>query len=64
MDAPKYVLRVPDTFSPLLIAEQFLLAWQAGRHQIRCGPARDEYIREHSFARYASRMMQVLRVAA
>jgi hypothetical protein len=64
MDGPDYVLRVPDNFSPLLMAEQIFLAWQAGRHLARKGPIRDGYVREHSFDRYARRMLEVLGVAA
>ncbi|MFM7151503.1 MAG: glycosyltransferase, partial [Gemmataceae bacterium] len=64
MDGPDYVYRVPDHFSPLLIAEQILLASKAERHRVRLGPTRDAYLREHSFDRYARLMMKVLGVAA
>ena len=64
MDGPDYVYRVPDHFSPLLIAEQILLGWKAERHRVRLGPTRDAYLRDHSFDRYARLMMKVLGVAA
>lgn len=64
MDSPDYVLRVPDNFSPLLIAEQIYLSWKAGRHHVRLGRARSAYLEEHSFERYAKLMMKVLGLAA
>jgi glycosyltransferase involved in cell wall biosynthesis len=63
VDAPDYVLRVPDHLSPLLVAEQLLRAWEEGRHRHRCSPARAAYLAEHNFDHYARTLLRVLRVA-
>ncbi len=62
-DAPEYVSTVPDTFSPLQVAEQLALIWerQAGRgsHQ----GARGAYLETHNFDCYAKRLIEILGVA-
>jgi glycosyltransferase involved in cell wall biosynthesis len=60
MDAPGFVLRIPDHLSPPLIAEQLANAFDAGLHRARPSPAREAYVREHSFDNYAVQMLQVL----
>jgi glycosyltransferase involved in cell wall biosynthesis len=63
MDAPDHVLRIPDDVSPRRIAEAIAAAQAAGLHRRRCGPGRSAYVREHSFERYAERLLEVLKVA-
>ncbi len=63
MDGPDYVLRVPDHLSPLLIAEQIADAHRAGVHRQRQSEPRTAYVREHSFDRYAERLMHALGLA-
>jgi hypothetical protein len=56
------VLRVPDHFTPTLVAEQLANAYEAGRHHTRLTPARARYVREHSFETYAAQLMRVLQL--
>jgi glycosyltransferase involved in cell wall biosynthesis len=63
VDAPEYVLRVPDHLSPLLVAEQLLWAWEEGMHRHRRSPARTAYLAEHNFDHYARTLLRVLQVA-
>jgi glycosyltransferase involved in cell wall biosynthesis len=60
MEGPEYVLRVPDHFTPPLIAERLADAYEAGLHRDRLSPARDEYVRAHNFETYAVELMHVL----
>jgi glycosyltransferase involved in cell wall biosynthesis len=60
VEAPDYVLRVPDHLSATLIAEQLANAYEAGRHRVRLSPARDEYLGVHNFDNYAAQLMQYL----
>jgi glycosyltransferase involved in cell wall biosynthesis len=60
MNAPEYVLRVPDHLSPVLIAEQIATGVESGLHRRRMRPQREEYLREYNFENYAAGMMQVL----
>jgi glycosyltransferase involved in cell wall biosynthesis len=64
MDGPEYVLRVPDQYTAMEVAEKGREAVVAGLHAVRCSPARDDYLRSHNFAEYARQMMQALRLAA
>jgi glycosyltransferase involved in cell wall biosynthesis len=62
-DAPDYVLRVPDRFSPLLVAEQLALIWER-----RCGRetnrrSRAAYLEIHNFGYYARSLLDVLGIA-
>ena len=64
LDGPDYVYRIPDCLSPLLIAEQIANCYETERHRYRMTPQRDQYVREHSFDRYALRLLEVLEIAA
>jgi hypothetical protein len=64
MEAPGYILRVPDRPTPTDIAGSIAEAWRAGLHRARVGEARQIYLREHNFERYAVEMMRALRLAA
>lgn len=63
-EAPDFILPIPDAVSAVLLAEQVANAFGAGRHQIRLSQARADFLRDHSFDRYAKSMMQILEVAA
>jgi glycosyltransferase involved in cell wall biosynthesis len=59
-DAPGYVLMVPDRFSPLQVAEQLALIWEA---QTECGSfmeARAAYLETHNFEYYGKRLVEIL----
>lgn len=58
VEAPDFVLRVPDGLSPTLIAERILEAYECGMHHSRLSPARTEYLERHSFDRYAQALLQ------
>lgn len=58
VEAPDFVLRVPDGLSPTLIAERILEAYELGMHHSRLSPARTEYLQRHSFERYAQSLLQ------
>ena len=60
IEAPEYILRVPDNLSPVLIAEQLANAYAAGRHQTRLSSQRDAYVQEHHYDRYAVQLMRAL----
>jgi glycosyltransferase involved in cell wall biosynthesis len=62
-DAPEYVFTVPDSFSPLLVAEQLALIWER-----RAGPRsyqdlRRSYLETHNFEYYGNRLIEVLGIA-
>lgn len=61
-DAPEYVSIVPDRFSPLQVAEQLALIWEA---QTGRGPhvdARAAYLGTHNFEHYAKRLAEILAI--
>jgi glycosyltransferase involved in cell wall biosynthesis len=64
LDSPDYVLRVPDHFSPVLIAERIYDLVTRQRHRLRLSPDRSRYVEEHSFERYATEFMRVLSLAS
>jgi glycosyltransferase involved in cell wall biosynthesis len=58
MEVPAYVRRVPDQPSPVLIAEALAnLIDEAGQCRLRWEEQRLTYIAEHSFGRYAERLV-------
>jgi glycosyltransferase involved in cell wall biosynthesis len=63
LEAPGYVARVPDHFSPVLMAERLLELAESGRYQVRDCPERAEYVAAHTFERYADELLRVLKVA-
>ena len=60
MEAPNFVMRVPDNFSPVLIAEAIMNGFEAGIHQTRLTDARTSYLLEHSFEHYAVQFMSAI----
>ncbi len=62
LDSPDYILRVPDQFSPVLIAEQLANAIRQGLHEERLSQKRTDYVKAHSFERYAKEFVQVLKI--
>jgi len=62
-DAPAYVHTVPDVSSPLLVAEQLALLWEAKTDR-RCHAAeRADYLQTHNFKYYGQRLIEVLGIA-
>ena len=61
-EAPSYVLRVPDPFSPLLVAERLAEIHACGEVD-RDPEERRAYCREHSFDYYARRLGEILGLA-
>jgi len=62
-DSPGYVSRVPDKFSPLQIAEQLALIWEAQTGRGSHAAARAAYLETHNFDYYAKRLIQILGIA-
>lgn len=60
LDSPHYILRVPDQFSPVLIAEKLFTSIKAGLHYTRLTQARHDYVQTHSFKNYAKQFVKVL----
>jgi glycosyltransferase involved in cell wall biosynthesis len=62
-DAPEYVSTVPDLLSPLLVAEQLALIWEARTETDSHADARAAYLETHNFHYYAKRLTEILGVA-
>ena len=62
-NAPDYVLVVPDRFSPLQVAEQLALIWEARLGETRPMEARSAYLEKHNFDHYAKRLLEILELA-
>ena len=62
-DAPSYVRTVPDRFSPLQVAEQLALIWEAKPERISNSNERATYLERHNFDYYAKRLTQILGIA-
>jgi glycosyltransferase involved in cell wall biosynthesis len=59
-DAPAYVATVADSFSPLQVAEQLALIWEARTSPTAHDDARSAYLETHNFEHYAKRLVEVL----
>jgi glycosyltransferase involved in cell wall biosynthesis len=62
-DAPPYVLTVPDRFSPLQVAEQLALIWEAKADRDSHSEARAAYLATHNFEYYSKRLIEILGIA-
>ncbi len=62
-DAPEYVSIVSDRFSPLHVAEQLALIWEAKAGHTRHEPARAAYLETHNFEYYGKRLVEILEIA-
>jgi glycosyltransferase involved in cell wall biosynthesis len=60
MEAPDFVLRVPDNFSPTLIAECLMNAFEEDLNDTRLSQQRATYLSEHSFQNYAKQFISLL----
>jgi len=60
MEAPRFVIRVPDELSPFLIAESIANVIDRGAPKTRDLKAMKEYESEHNFDVYAHRLIQTL----
>jgi hypothetical protein len=61
-DAPAYVGKVIDAFSPLLVAERLALIWGARTADVSRAEARAGYLETHNFGYYARRLIEILGV--
>jgi glycosyltransferase involved in cell wall biosynthesis len=61
-DAPIYVSTVPNRFSPLQVAEQLALIWEA-RPGHAHADARSAYLETHNFEYYGKRLIEILGIA-
>lgn len=62
-DAPGFVARVPDRFSPLQVAEHLALIWEARGGRASRKEARAAYLQKHNFEYYAQRLVEILGIA-
>jgi len=62
-DAPVYVSTVPDRFSPLQVAEQLALIWEAHTGRANYADVRTTYLQRHNFGYYAKRLTEILGMA-
>lgn len=60
MEAPRFVRRVPDSLSPLLVAEALLDIIATGEDRIRPIEEARLFADEHSFTTYAARLVEQL----
>ncbi len=61
--APGYVLRVPDRFSPLQVAEQLALIWERRNGRASYSEERAMYLETHNFEYYGKRLLEILGIA-
>ena len=62
-DAPGYVLTVPDSFSPLQVAEQLARVWESRAELDYNAHGRAAYLETHNFEYYVKRLMEILAIA-
>jgi glycosyltransferase involved in cell wall biosynthesis len=62
-DAPSYVSTVPDSFSPLQVAEQLALLWEARTKPASIRDSRQAYIETHNFESYGRRLLEILGIS-
>jgi glycosyltransferase involved in cell wall biosynthesis len=62
-DAPAYMMTVPDRFSPLQVAEQLALIWEARADRAAHEEARADYMGTHNFEYYGKRLIEILGIA-
>jgi glycosyltransferase involved in cell wall biosynthesis len=60
LDSPGYVSRVPDLFSPILVAEAIAEIVEAGSFRQRPEPTRRAYVADHNPDVYASRLLAAM----
>jgi glycosyltransferase involved in cell wall biosynthesis len=61
--APTYISTVPMHYSPLQVAEQLALIWEAPRERSTYSEARRTYLETHNFKVYAHRLSKILSIA-
>lgn len=62
-DAPEYVARVPDRFSPLQIAEELARIWETRTWLSSHKEMRAAYLETHNFEYYSKRLVEILGIA-
>lgn len=60
IEAPNYVMRIQNNWSPILIAEALIETYERSRLRLRHDDMRAEYVAAHSFEYYAQRLLKVL----
>ncbi len=63
MDSPDYILRIPDTISPICIAEALADAMEKKLYLSRFHPQRDQYLQIHNFDYYSKQLLRKLKCA-
>ncbi len=61
--APDFVWRVPDRYSPLQVAEQLASIWDTGSRAAANAEARAAYLDTHNFDYYTKRLAEILGIA-
>jgi glycosyltransferase involved in cell wall biosynthesis len=64
MDAPEFVVRVPNGISPVLIAEKLFDIAMSPRDEPSRLAARNAYLTEHNFTHYTRQLLHVLGLGA
>jgi glycosyltransferase involved in cell wall biosynthesis len=62
-DAPDYVSKVPDRFSPLHVAEELAALWETRKASAAHTESRAAYLKTHNFEYYGRRLLEILGVA-
>jgi len=62
-DGPGFVFRAPLQFSPLHVAEQLALIWEARAERASYAEERAAYLQTHSFSYYGTRLVEILGIA-
>jgi glycosyltransferase involved in cell wall biosynthesis len=62
VDAPSYVLRVPNELDPVGVAERLRELVETGRYRARLCPERAAYCAGHNFDTYADELLRALKV--
>ncbi len=62
-DAPVYISKVPDRFSPLQVAEQLALIWEVQTARAAHADARAAFLETHNFEYYGKRLIEILGLA-
>jgi glycosyltransferase involved in cell wall biosynthesis len=60
MEAPEYLMRIPDHISPALIAERLADAIDSRMHHERNSASREQYLKTHNFDSYARQLIKIL----
>jgi glycosyltransferase involved in cell wall biosynthesis len=62
-DSPAFMFALPDRYSPLHIAEQLALIWEARSDRAAREEERAAFLQTHNFAYYAKRLSEILGIS-